>query len=461
MAGAAAQPMTFDAANEWLRSRVNVATDMTSAELALAPDFDARVRAHCFFSARVQYANALEAIRERLEVYAAGDMDLATARWKIKSALVDQGYAADDVGMADTPPAGMDEEEWTRRKAITNLGSTRRIDLILNQNARMGWAVGRKQVSEHPAVMERWPNYEYLARDDARPAHAALDGIVLPKTDPFWHTHTPPWDFNCRCDIEDSDAPAAGTAITAENADGSQTARVVNPNTAAQGTEILPNESGFVFRSDEPFAVMNISRIRSMSMRGALMGRLRQLARTTGARFNVTLQSALEAPAVTGAMPPDASDLIEEAARAVRAGESVPDTEIEIGRLSADLVAQMGLDPEESVVKLGGGKAGLSTSPYGFQHQIHGSRGYNHRDALLNGEMREVLDETLFAAGKTQATVGFNGGKMYLNIINPDTDALTTIYRHGSEWQVASAARRGEAYVRSQAGLVKKRRGRE
>lgn len=42
---------------------------------------------------------------------------------------------------------------------------------------------------------------QYLTMEDerVRPSHAALDGIVLPKDDPFWQTHLPPWEWGCRC----------------------------------------------------------------------------------------------------------------------------------------------------------------------------------------------------------------------------------------------------------------------
>ena len=123
-----ARPMEFDAANEWLRSRVTAATAMTSRELSLAPDFDARVRAHAFFSARVEQANVLEAIRAELDAYAAGEYDLATARWNVKTALVRLGYDADDVGMAGTPPEGMDEEEIEHSEALAS--ETHKMTLI-------------------------------------------------------------------------------------------------------------------------------------------------------------------------------------------------------------------------------------------------------------------------------------------------------------------------------------------
>lgn len=48
-----------------------------------------------------------------------------------------------------------------------------------------------------------YPYLEYRTRRDSRvrPEHAEIDGVLLPVTDPFWDTHTPPngWGCNNRC----------------------------------------------------------------------------------------------------------------------------------------------------------------------------------------------------------------------------------------------------------------------
>lgn len=41
--------------------------------------------------------------------------------------------------------------------------------------------------------------YQTAGDDRVRPLHAAWDGIVKPVDDPWWDTHNPPNDFNCRC----------------------------------------------------------------------------------------------------------------------------------------------------------------------------------------------------------------------------------------------------------------------
>ena len=44
-----------------------------------------------------------------------------------------------------------------------------------------------------------------------RPEHAEYDGITLPKDDPFWDSLYPPCDYNCRCDVVETDADATPT----------------------------------------------------------------------------------------------------------------------------------------------------------------------------------------------------------------------------------------------------------
>jgi len=250
-----ARTWTFAAAQRWLAGRLNRTTVLRAAEIALDPAWEPRARAQAFFSARVSEASVLDSLRQQSDAYSRGEIDLATARLRLKTALVAQGFQADDVGMTDTPPPGVTEDDWKARKDITNLASTRRTDLILVQNQRMAAAVARREVSLAGPVAQRWPYWRYIARGDARvrPTHAALDGMVLPKTDPFWATHTPPWEYNCRCDIEDADeddarrAGGVARAITRDNPDGTQTATVATPGGGV--VNVLP-ESSFTFRID-------------------------------------------------------------------------------------------------------------------------------------------------------------------------------------------------------------------
>lgn len=49
-----------------------------------------------------------------------------------------------------------------------------------------------------------------------RDTHAAYEGFTRPKNDPIWSTLWPPFDWNCRCDTEESDTPIYGSVDVQE-----------------------------------------------------------------------------------------------------------------------------------------------------------------------------------------------------------------------------------------------------
>ncbi len=54
----------------------------------------------------------------------------------------------------------------------------------------------------HPASTQTWrPKYRTQHDDKVRPEHAALDGVTLPPSDPFWESYYPPNGWNCRCTV--------------------------------------------------------------------------------------------------------------------------------------------------------------------------------------------------------------------------------------------------------------------
>ena len=76
----------------------------------------------------------------------------------------------------------------------------------------MAAAAGRWAAMNDPAVLKRFPYVIYHAKKDsyARNSHTTLDGKIFRKDDPFLTTHTPPWEFNCRCWLENCDEKTAG-----------------------------------------------------------------------------------------------------------------------------------------------------------------------------------------------------------------------------------------------------------
>jgi len=191
----ATTPLTFTAAQDFLAQKVDLPTALSSLDISLK--LPARLRAQSFFSAQVSSANILQALRTEVSAIAQGDYNYAEGRARLKTFLQRQGYGV--------PPVGSKGEG-----DIKDLASTRRLDLILRQNVAMAHAVGQREVAENPAVMELLPCYEYSTGPNPRAEHAAFDGLVLPKTDPFWATHYPPWDFNCNCMVLDTEAEPNG-----------------------------------------------------------------------------------------------------------------------------------------------------------------------------------------------------------------------------------------------------------
>ena len=86
-------------------------------------------------------------------------------------------------------------------------------EMQLRIHGFQAYAVARHQ--EQMETIDVFPYWKYVTVGDSRvrPAHAALDGKVLRADDPWWKTHYPPWDWGCRCIVEqldEEDAMAAG-----------------------------------------------------------------------------------------------------------------------------------------------------------------------------------------------------------------------------------------------------------
>ncbi len=107
-------------------------------------------------------------------------------------------------------------EEAAKQKAA----AARRAELLLRMH---GWqAYAQTQDAMMRANEDVFPYRMYISSEDAkvRPSHAALNKKVLPANHPFWQNHTPPWEYNCRCDCvpmtqEEVDELAASEAAKA------------------------------------------------------------------------------------------------------------------------------------------------------------------------------------------------------------------------------------------------------
>ncbi len=102
------------------------------------------------------------------------------------------------------------EEDQLKQSRAAN----RRAEMLLRLHGWSSYAQTQHALAE--AHIDVFPFRQYLSSEDSRvrPAHAALNKKILPSNHPFWQNHTPPWEFNCRCDMvvmtkDDVDAIAA------------------------------------------------------------------------------------------------------------------------------------------------------------------------------------------------------------------------------------------------------------
>ena len=84
---------------------------------------------------------------------------------------------------------------------MTKEGAERRANILMRHHGFSAYAAAQARVMDE--MIEVFPYRQYISTDDAavRPSHAALNGIVLPARHSFWEKHTPPWEWNCRCDV--------------------------------------------------------------------------------------------------------------------------------------------------------------------------------------------------------------------------------------------------------------------
>ena len=219
------QVQHFTGREDWISRRKNLTTSLGSQEIS--EELDAKIRAQAFFSARVAEGHILDRLREVSDAFTRGEIGQAEARTRLKQFLVSEGY---------DPQNG----------SLSNLASTARLNLILEQNARMGYAVGRWQEGMDPDVKERFPCWRYVGSTALSPrdSHARYAGHVYSKDDPVWHRIFPPSDFGCKCSVEDCDAP---------------------PEKAPK--EITPPESGFAFDPAHAFEKFDLGSVKNDAAR--------------------------------------------------------------------------------------------------------------------------------------------------------------------------------------------------
>jgi uncharacterized protein with gpF-like domain len=78
------------------------------------------------------------------------------------------------------------------------LGSDRRLKTIFRVNTRSAYQKGQYERAME-SVIHPYFMYRIGPSANHREDHVAWDGLILPKTDPFWDSHFPPNGWGCKC----------------------------------------------------------------------------------------------------------------------------------------------------------------------------------------------------------------------------------------------------------------------
>jgi SPP1 gp7 family putative phage head morphogenesis protein len=81
--------------------------------------------------------------------------------------------------------------------------SSFQLEAIVRTQTQLAYAAGNADAYADPDIDEILWGFKYVTVGDdrVRDTHIALDGVTLPKDDPFWQTNTPPNGWACRCTI--------------------------------------------------------------------------------------------------------------------------------------------------------------------------------------------------------------------------------------------------------------------
>lgn len=134
-----------------------------------------------------EYYNRMSGIQRRQAVSIAGLGEIEQIK-----------YVLDQVNKSLAE--GKDFDEFKRSVKLKDIELPEyRLKTIFQTNVQQAYSHGRWL--EQQRNKQDKPYLRYVAVNDSRtrPAHRALHGTVRHIDDPFWQSHTPPCDFNCRC----------------------------------------------------------------------------------------------------------------------------------------------------------------------------------------------------------------------------------------------------------------------
>jgi hypothetical protein len=226
-------PISFAEALQSRAVRSVLPTDLSSAELAkISSDLLERA----LFSARVTSAEYLQAIKDVLDQYIDGKIDLASARLQLQQKLDSLGYRP------------LPDEEGK----MTDLSSDARVNLVLRTNAQMAAGYGHWIQGQNKLVLSHWPAQELVRVAPRRVPRNWVQRwsdaggkfyqgrMIAKKNDDIWVRINrfgypyPPFDYNSGMGVRDIDRD---TALSLKDENGK--------TVIERDTVIAPQDRGF------------------------------------------------------------------------------------------------------------------------------------------------------------------------------------------------------------------------
>ncbi|CAL2108196.1 conserved hypothetical protein [Tenacibaculum sp. 190524A02b] len=105
------------------------------------------------------------------------------------------------------------------KEATKVIGTYNKRYLRVEHNQAVTTARAARKWQDIQRTKHLYPNLTYMVIQDgrARPLHQAWHGITLPVEHPFWRTHYPPNDWECRCYVKRSSKAIDSKGYDVEN----------------------------------------------------------------------------------------------------------------------------------------------------------------------------------------------------------------------------------------------------
>jgi hypothetical protein len=213
-------PIPFAEAMEKLATREIMPTRLGTAQLRM---LDVAIRERAFFSAKVESARLLQSMRDYCEEWMLADRAIeghgGLRRTGRAEFVADMREIAIREGLGVIDPATGEIDPNIREDDLTDIRSLSRLQLIFDTVTEQAQEYGYFIQGQSPEILDVFPAQRFIrVRPVAapRPYHAANEGVVRRKDDPFWVTMNRdfgvpwgPWGFNSGMGVEDVDRDEA------------------------------------------------------------------------------------------------------------------------------------------------------------------------------------------------------------------------------------------------------------